>query len=200
MNEKIIGQNIREIRERQGLTLAVVARRASLTSGALSKIEQGQTSSPISTLISVADALGVPFESLVLSQTKQPNYVVTRKGEGEAVVRDGGKFGYAYEALATEMPGKRVQPFIFTTKPGDKEGTFQHGGQEFMYVLCGKLEMRVGLEKIILSEGDSLYFNPRIEHGSRVIGKTPVKTLSILIQDDPRAAQPVTGSSEKRKS
>lgn len=205
MDEKTVGGNIRAIRERAGLNLATVSARASITTSALSKIEQGQTSSPIATLLSIADALGVSLATFFTEPTKRPDFVITRKGEGKMMVRDGSKFGYAYEALSLEMPGKRVEPFILTTKPGEKtrEGKFQHGGQEFNYVLSGKFEMQIGEEKVILSTGDSIYFNPRLVHGvTRLLGREPVRILCLFIQDDSHAptAKPASSKNGKSKS
>ncbi len=189
MNEEDVGQNIRRIREREGLNLATAAARASMTASALSKIEKAQSSAPLSTLMSIADALGVSLASFFEEPAAQPNFIVTRKGKGKVVVRDGSKFGYAYEALTVEMPGKRVEPFILSTKPGDKVGYFQHGGQEFNYVLSGHIEMRVGDETVELSAGDAIYFNPRLPHGSRMLSKEPVRVLCLFIQDNPTGAK-----------
>lgn len=203
MNEEDVGQNIRRIREREGLNLATAAARASMTPSALSKIEKAHSSAPLSTLMSIADALGVSLASFFEEPAAQPNFVVTRKGKGKIVVRDGSKFGYAYEALTVEMPGKRVEPFILSTKPGDKIGYFQHGGQEFNYILSGRVEMRVGDETVELSAGDAIYFNPRLPHGSRILSKEPVRVLCLFIQDNPAEAKLSASpkpSAKKKKS
>lgn len=187
MDVKTIGQNIRRLREQAGLTLSVVAKRANITISPLSKIEKGQTSAPISTLISIAEALGVPLSKLVEASTQQPDFVVTRKGKGQIVERDGTNFGYAYEALAAEMPDKCAEPFLLTSLAKDKPGVFQHGGEEFLYVLSGKIEMHIGDSSVTLSKGDSLYFNPRLPHFGKVVGTKPAKTLCMFIRSNATA-------------
>jgi len=199
MNEEDVGRNIRRIREREGLKLGAAAVRASMTASALSKIEKAQSSAPLSTLMSIADALGVSLANFFEEPVVTPNFVVTRKGRGKIVVRDGSKFGYAYEALAVEMPDKRVDPFILSTKHGDKAGYFQHGGQEFNYVLSGHIEMRVGDETVELLAGDAIYFNPRLPHGSRMLSKEPVRILCLFIQDNPKETKSAPQPQNKKK-
>ncbi len=183
MDEAAIGSNIRRIRERGGLTLTDAAGAAGLTKGTLSKIEQGQMSAPISTLIRIAGALSVPLVDFFAAEARRPAFTLTRKGQGRVVSRDGGRFGYAYESLAAEMPGKRVEPFLLTIQPGDPVGEFRHGGQEFIYVLEGRLAFSVGGDELSLGPGDALYFDPSHEHRTRVVGKRPARFLCVFIQD-----------------
>ncbi len=185
MDEKDIGGNIRRFRQEKGLTLEQTAQKAGLTKGALSKIETGQISPPISTVLRIADALGVALAEFFSEPVQNPNFVVTRKGKGNKLVRDGSQFGYSYEALALSMPGKKAEPFILTMKPTDPQGTFQHGGDEFIYMLEGKMELTIGDDPVVLNPGDSIYFNPRLVHKSRTLGKTACKYLSVFVQDAP---------------
>ncbi len=183
MDERLIGENLREIRLSQGQTLTKVAKLAGLTKSTLSKIETGQVSAPISTFMKIADAMGRELAEFFRKPSERPSFVLTRKGEGETIVRGGSKFGYTYEALALEMPGKRVEPFLLTIQPGDKKGTFGHGGQEFIYMLSGQMEFTVGTERMRLKAGDSLYFDPTKTHTTNVMGSKPVRFLCLFIQD-----------------
>lgn len=184
MDERSIGASIRRLRQERGQTLTALAKAAALTKSTLSKIETGQVSAPISTFLRIADALGVPLAQFFSEPDKAPPFVLTRKGEGKIITRDGSKFGYAYEALALEMRHKRVEPFLLTVRPGEK-GVFRHGGQEFIYMLSGKLQFSVGEHRMTLAPGDSLYFNPQFEHTGHVIGAVPAKFLAIFVQDEP---------------
>jgi transcriptional regulator with XRE-family HTH domain len=186
VNEQVIGHNIREIRKRAGLSLDALAKRSDLTKGTLSKIETGQVSSPISTLMRVADGLGVRLAEFFQELDRSPPYVVTRGGQGPVIAQTGSKFGYAYEALALDMSQKQAEPFILTIKPGDPVGEFRHGGQEFIYLLSGKLRFTVGDDEIVLGKGDSLYFDPALTHTTKVIGKSPARFLCLFIQNPSR--------------
>lgn len=184
MNERMIGENIRRTREARGLTVTETARRAGLSKSALSKIETGNASPPISTLLRIGEALEVQLATLFAEPDARPDFVITRRGEGERIVRDGSQFGYAYEALALGMPGKHAEPFLLTINPDDPAGHFQHGGEEFMYILSGKLDFTIGEHSTTLGPGDSIYFDPREKHSSKAVGKTPARFLSIFIQSD----------------
>jgi transcriptional regulator with XRE-family HTH domain len=197
MNEKIIGNNIRNWRLKKGLTLTETATAANLTKSALSKIETGQISPPISTVLRIGQALSVSLSEFFSEPRHAPNYVLTRKGQGQPLVRDGSQFGYSYEALALEMPGKKSEPFMMTIKPSDQTATFQHGGDEFMYILSGRLKFTIAGEAMTLGPGDSLYFNPRHPHSARALGKEEVRFLAIFIEE-PAAGS--AGRSRKRKS
>ena len=81
------------------------------------------------------------------------------------------------------MPGKHAEPFLLTVQPEDPPGSFQHGREEFMYILSGRLEFSVGEHTTVLGPGDSIYFNPQIKHVSRAAGRQAVKFLSVFVQD-----------------
>jgi len=188
MDEKDIGQNIRQIREQTGQTVTAIAQRAGLTKSTLSKIEKGQVSPPISTLVRVAAALQVELASFFASSKPQKTCIYTPAGKGRILTRDGSRFGYAYEALALEMPGKRGEPFVLTIRPGDPAGEFAHDGQEFIYMLSGSLAFSVGDETYTLRKGDSLYFNASQPHRTRVIGKQAAKFVCVFIDDSSSSA------------
>ena len=128
MNERDMGQRIRKLRQKSGLTLTAEAKRAELTKGTLSKIETGQISPPIATLMRVAKALNVSITDFFIDADPQPAYVLTRRNQGTPVSHNGSQFGYSYEALALEKRGKAVEPFVLTINPTDPPGEFHHRG------------------------------------------------------------------------
>ncbi len=192
MDESTIGNNIRMLRDRVGLTLTAAAQKSRMTKSTLSKIETGQVSPPISTLLRIAAALEVTISEFFLEPEKNPPYVLTRKGRGRIITRDGSKLGYSYEGLALEMKKKIGEPFLLTIRPGDPAGQFQHGGQEFIYMLSGQMEFTIGSEPLILEPGDSLYFDPTHVHKTRVKGKHPARFICIFMQDVPKPKQKET--------
>jgi transcriptional regulator with XRE-family HTH domain len=181
MNKQNIGKNIRKLRVQAELTLTSVAKKADLTKSTLSKIETGQTSPPISTLIRIANAMTI-VEFFVNEDTK-PTYVFTKSGKGQIVIQNGSQFGYSYEALALGKPDKYVEPFLLTINPGDPPGQFHHSGQEFIYMLSGSMDFTVGKDRFMLKAGDSLFFDSKYLHKTHVVGKRPAKFLCIFIQN-----------------
>ena len=182
MDERMVGGNIRAIRMAAQASLTEVARRAGMTKSTLSKIENGQTSSPISTLVAVASALGVHLAEFFRESSQTPRYVLTRRGKGKSIVRDGTRLGYSYEALAVDFADKPVEPFLLTIKPGDKEGRFQHGGHEFIHLLSGAIAFTLGDETFRMSAGDSLYFDPTQTHILKPLNGKPARFLCLFIE------------------
>ncbi len=182
MDERTIGENIRKIRLAANASLTETAKRAGMTKSTLSKIETGQISSPISTLLSIASALGVRLADFVQEEAPEQRMILTPKGKGRLMVRDGSRFGYAYEGLAIGYPGRLVEPFLLTIRPEDKVGTFQHDGQEFIYMLSGHVEMTVGSEVFEMKPGDFLYFDPTLTHKTRLLGEKPARFLCCFIE------------------
>ncbi len=194
MDERDIGANIRRQREAAGLTLTALAQRAELTKSSLSKIETGQSSAPISTVLLHRGRPGCAACGIFVAPAEEPAYVLTRHGQGRIITRDGSRFGYSYEALALAMRHKHAEPFVLTIRPGDPVGRFRHGGEEFIYMLAGQLAMTIGEDELMLHPGDSLYFDPTHEHTTRVLGKTPAKFLCLFVQDTPtRPSHPTHG-------
>lgn len=94
---------------------------------------------------------------------------------------DESRVGYVYEAIATNMADKLAEPYLCTIDNRDKSIEFQHPGEEFIYILSGKIEYTVGTDKLILSAGDSLYFDSSNIHHFRTLSTKPVKMLFIKI-------------------
>jgi transcriptional regulator with XRE-family HTH domain len=182
MNEHDIGPRIRKLRQKAHFTLTAAANKAELAKATLSKIETGQISPPISTLMRIAKALDVSITDFFVDADKQPSYVLTRKSQRHLVTRNGSKFGYSYEALALEKPGKIAEPFFLTINPSDPPGEFHHRGQEFIYMLSGRMEFTIGDECLVLRSGDSLYFDSEHVHKTQVLGDRPAKFICIFIQ------------------
>jgi len=182
MDEKIIGINIRKIRQSGPETLEEVAQKAGLTKGALSKIETGRISPPISTLIRIAKAMNVPVVELFVDEKQEPAYVLTKKDKGQIVTRNGSKFGYSYEALALGKRDKYVEPFVLTVNPEDPPGEFHHSGQEFIYMLSGQMGVTIGGEVLKLKKSDSLYFDSSHAHKLQALGKKEARFLCVFVQ------------------
>jgi len=189
VDTSVIGDNIRQIRGRAGLTLTALAEAAGLSKGALSKIENGSVSATVATLITLADVLRCPLADFFQEPDRDTPFTVTRSGEGMSVQRSGG-VGYDYRALASDRRYKQAEPFVLTMQPDDPEGVFQHSGEEFVYVLSGRIAFSVGGREMDLKRGDSIYFDPTHEHRTRVLGNKPVRLLCLFIRDATRRPVP----------
>jgi transcriptional regulator with XRE-family HTH domain len=188
--EEAVGSAIREIRLRHGLTLAQVSEQSNISRGMLSKIENGQTSAGMDTLSRIARALGVSMSMLFSkwdSASTSAQHV--KAGQGMETVRRGTKSGHTYHLLAYDQgPTKLYEPFLITMDDDSQRyPTFHHPGNEFIYLLEGSIEYRVGQQTYVLEPGDSLSFQGTVSHGPERLVQCPIKFLSVIVY--PQAAE-----------
>lgn len=182
MDEEQIAKNIKALRLQKKVTLQELADRTGLTKGYLSRIERARKAPPYSTVNRVAISLGTDVTFLLGEKLKDLPDVrlsFTRKNDGKVVETLGTFYGYRYEALAYDKPGKNMEAYIIEPA-SDEKGTFQHEGEEFIYVLEGKHEFTYDGKKYIMNEGDSVYFDAGISHSGRSLGKKRAKLLAVM--------------------
>jgi transcriptional regulator with XRE-family HTH domain len=182
MDEKIISRSIRNARLRKKLSLEKLSDLSGLSPGYISKVERSEKAPPLSTLSKIALALDVDLAHLLREEADVLDDVplaIVRKDKRKTVKTRGSLYGYQYEALAYNKPGKNMEAFIISPA-FDEKIAFQHDGEEFMYVLEGVHEFMYGGEKHILRKGDSIYYDARVPHSGRSLGKKKAKILAVM--------------------
>ncbi|MCW5593781.1 MAG: cupin domain-containing protein [Burkholderiales bacterium] len=171
--EKLIGTRIAERRAELGITLERLAAATGFSKGYLSKIENSRKVPPIGSLSRIAAALRTDITQLLHTPAEAGEgggLSVVRVGERRPVVRGGTAFGYDYVSLADNRRGKKMEPFLFTFPSQiDKYVFFEHDGEEFMFVLSGRVEWQAGSRRLVLEPGDSIYFDARLPHRGRAL-------------------------------
>jgi len=168
-----LGDHLKVLRAARGMTLERLATATGLTKSYLSKIQNSRKLPPIATLSRIAQALGTGIGSFFgdILEAREGASVV-RRDERLPVVRGGTAFGYDYVSLAHKRLSKRMEPFVFTFPSKiDRHVFFDHGGEEFVFILTGTVEFQVGDERWRLEEGDSIYFDAAIPHRGWSVGK-----------------------------
>ena len=108
-------------------------------------------------------------------------YFLTRKGQGLSVER---RKEYKYQSLASGFRGRKVDPFLTQVDPlpGDRKySKNSHDGQEFNYIVEGRMEITIGDKVMELGEGDSIYFDATQPHCMRALDGKPVRFLVVVI-------------------
>ena len=183
-----LGNTIRQLRLEHNLTIAAVSERAGISRGMLSKIENSLAATSLETLEQLANALGVTLAKLFQNYNLPRGAAqLVKKGEGMEVVRRGTSVGHTYQLLAYDQgPHKTFEPFLITLEDSlEQFPAFEHPGTEFIHMLEGTLEYRVGEETFVLNIGDSLTFRGEIPHRPENLIKTPNKFLAIIHYDSP---------------
>lgn len=178
-----IGSQVRELRNARELTLQDLADLTGLSKPNLSQIENNLVTPPIATLLKISSALGVSIGHFFQQADQQSNIVVVRKEDRYGVAKGPhiSHIGYQYEPLAYPKVDKFMEPFIVHMEERDADSIVfnNHRGEEFLYVLDGKVEFRCGSSVVVLEAGDSLYFDSVVPHGYRGVGG-PAKTLVVI--------------------
>jgi transcriptional regulator with XRE-family HTH domain len=181
INEGEIGKKIKKLRLAKRITLENLASQTGFSKSYIAKVEKSEKAPPVSTLGMVARVLGVTVSYLLGEENSLPSLCIIRKGERSLVAKNGAEFGYTYEAIAQRFPNKIMEPFILTLSvEPKKKKTFQHEGQEILFVLEGKMRFHYGVEEFIVEEGDCLYFDSGIPHFGEVVGPQPAKCLMVI--------------------
>ncbi|CAN1212290.1 helix-turn-helix domain-containing protein [Tumidithrix helvetica PCC 7403] len=180
---RYLGNTIRDLRQKHGLTIAEVAEKSGISRGMLSKIENALTATSLETLVKIANALGVSMATLFRHYNPpEGGAQLIKQGQGMEVVRRGTKSGHTYHLLSyNQGPNKYFEPFLISMDDASEVfPTFEHPGIEFIYMLQGKLDYRHGQKTYLLEPGDSLTFVGDIPHGPERLIELPIRFLAII--------------------
>lgn len=181
-----IGVKIKNLRTAKKKTLQEVADETGFSPALISQVENNNVSPPIATLSRIAKVLGVKVGYFFKDEGPEEEYEVIRKGERPVVTRvisrTGGQHGYTYHALTYKKRDKAMEPFILSVDPevGDDSNLYSHEGEEFLLVLEGEAELLLGEERMVLREGDSVYFQSNLRHRLISHGGRGAKVLAVL--------------------
>ncbi len=159
-----LGAKIRSRRRQLGLTLRELGRRAGLSAAFLSLVERGHAKPALSSLISLAQALEVSPEFFLSTGLSHGKELVRRSSEIIYFHLDGLPVRYAF--LSCEIPDRKLDVVLVEIPPGYTSEVWQHPylGEEFIYVLSGKIKVLLGSRTFCLGPGDSVHFRSDIRH------------------------------------
>jgi len=165
----MVGEKITSIRQSQNMSTEELAERSGLSIQQVNSIEKDAILPSLSPLIKIARVLGVRLGTF-MDDNDEIGPVVTLKDQaGEAMSfsnnNDVARLQMSYSSLAGRKSGRHMEPFIIEVKPeGESYKSSQHEGEEFIYVLEGKVEINYGNEQFELKQGDSIYYDSIVAH------------------------------------
>lgn len=189
-----LGKQLREERNRKGLSLREVARRAEISPSMISQIENGRVMPSVSTLWSLSTILGMPIDELFNDAKLARKQVRTDEqsaSSGERPVQRSNNrerlrlaAGVVWERL-TVRPDDKVEFLKVTYAVGaescPKDSLFRHGGTEYAYVISGKLGLQIGFSKYELKAGDSVSYSAGQPHRLWTIGTEPAVAIWVIV-------------------
>jgi len=181
-----LGASLRAERLRQGLSLRETARRLGISASALSQIETGKAHPSVGKLFDIVNLLNVSVDGLLAADA-----VAARDGQGFVSLQRTGEHetlelesGVRWRRLtAGSFPG--VEFLHVEYQPGGSstgDSTFmRHAGQEFGYVLSGRLTIHVGFDAQQLGPGDSISFPATTPHRLANDGTEPAVAIWCIV-------------------
>ncbi len=173
-----IAAALRRERERAGISLAELARRAGLAKSTLSQLEAGNGNPSVETLWSLGVALGVPFSRLV--EPPAPSVRVIRAGQGVGVPSDQADF--VGTLLAAGAPHTRRDLYVIALEPGAPRHAAAHlpGTTEHLVVAAGRIRTGPEADPVDLGPGDYAAFPGDAPHVYEALDRG---TWAILVME-----------------
>ena len=168
-----LGEKLRAARRRRGLSLREASALAGLSVSHLSAIERGTRNISLAGLQRLAVALGISVSDLFGSSSGSGRLVHA----GRRPVLDTGDRRVRVESLA--VGAQLLEPHLYVVQPGGgSEGSYQHDGEEMVYVLQGEVEFWLNeLERHVVRAGDCLTFPSSLRHRWRNSGAGRLEML-----------------------
>lgn len=165
-----IAPRLRRARERRGLTLAELARATGVSTSTLSRLESGQRKPSLELLLPIIATLGVHLDEVVSA----PRILDPRVPQNPKDVD-----GRVLIPLSRQQGGPRAYKLIISAQ--DEEPRLRvHGGYEWLYVLSGRLRIKLGDHDFVMGPGEVAEFDCHTPHWFGAAGRGPTEVLSLF--------------------
>jgi transcriptional regulator with XRE-family HTH domain len=194
-----LGARIREARERRGLTVREFARRLGVSPSLISQIERSLAMPSVGTLYAIANALELTFDDMFgarpLSDAPPLNFpaagsVSVEGGSASPVQRAQDRKrirlsgGVQWERL-TPQHDEQVEFLHVVYEVGaascPEDSLIRHPGNEYAFILSGRLGLRIGFEQYELGPGDSCSFSAQTPHRLWTVGDEVVRAIWAVV-------------------
>ena len=175
-----IGEKIKSIRVKNALTQEELADRCELTKGFISQVERDLTSPSITTLIDILEGLGSNLRDF-FSETVDEKIVFTNEDFFETENED---LNYVIKWIIPNAQKNAMEPILIEIEPeGKTKEDYPHEGEEFGYVISGRVTLHLGDREYKVKKGESFYFKANSNH--YISNKGKVKANIIWVSTPP---------------
>ncbi len=169
-----IGEKIKRMRLQKGLTQKELADRCELTKGYISQLENNLNSPSIATLTDILAALGSSLAEFFQEETEE-KIVFSRN---EFIEKDSD--GVLWNWLIPNAQKNMMEPVLVELVEGaETAGDVPHEGEEFGYVLEGKIAIVLGKKHYLCKKGEAFYYTASKPHSIINKGKNKARFLWI---------------------
>jgi quercetin dioxygenase-like cupin family protein len=151
-----------------------MANETGLSTDYLKKIEAGGAIPPVGTLLQIARAMDIDSEFFL----KEDDATQEKRQKAQTKRTD----NYAYTTLTPGAENKHLKAFLvkIAAMQEHKGVGYQHDGEEFIYVLAGKIEIIVGDHVNTLKKGETLHFNSGVKHKIKNVSKKDAELVVVV--------------------
>ena len=177
-----IGQALRRLRRDKSLTVTELATLSDISSGMISRIENGQVSPSLTTLHALSGALSVQLMSLFAHTSQAADIHYVPAGSGLASKRVAPGHIHDYTLLGKHVDRSAAFESVRVTMRRDQAGElpqYQHEGHVFIYVVSGEAKYICGGEVFDLGPAASLSFDGKLPYGFHEIISDEVVIISV---------------------
>lgn len=176
------GLRTRDLRRRRGLTLDQLASRAGLSTGHLSRFERGEKSLSLAALLRLAEALETSVGILLGEEMDAGDIKLVRAGQKPAQRVTEGDSAYDFCTLGGRESGHGSHGTFLVSLPrsGRRTSAAFHGGHELLYLLSGRLRVKVGNREVDLEAGDYMEFPGHYRHEIESLDETSRILIVVL--------------------
>jgi transcriptional regulator with XRE-family HTH domain len=170
------GRKLRRLREAEGLSIEELAIQLNMKPAYLAKLEKDEILPPVAEILTISRRLAVQ------PSTFMPGPKPGKAGEGRQKALEKRTRDYAYRKLTAEDIDGHLMAFEVTIDPESehRKVVYRHEGEEFIYVLSGRLKITVGRKTKSLQKGQSIHFDSSQKHILRNPGKEPSRLLVVV--------------------
>ncbi|MFJ2115694.1 MULTISPECIES: helix-turn-helix domain-containing protein [unclassified Streptomyces] len=188
-----VAPRLRELRRGRALTLETAARRAGLSPAHLSRLETGHRQPSLPMLLALARIYGTTVSEL-LGELPPERDPIVRAGRTDPVEAD----GWTYHQAGS--PGRAMQPLRLRVPYGAQGDLVRvHPGEEWLYVLEGRLRLGLGGTGHLLGPGDSAHFDSLTPHRIAADGAEGTELLFVHTLVQSPAAELCLGAGVRRR-
>jgi len=155
-----IGEKLRELRIQRGLTQEELANRCELSKGFISQVENELTSPSIATLTDLLECLGVSLQSFFSDNNEKVVF-----SSQDMFEKDEPALGRKITWLVPDAQKNSMEPILLELQPGAVSQELPPiEGEEFGYVLKGRISVHVGKRTYLVKKGSSFCLHPSAAH------------------------------------
>ena len=175
-----IGRRLAALRGIAELESQAFCEKTGVTAQELDAYEKGEKDFSFSFLYNAARVLGVDVIDLMSGDSPRlSDWCLVRNGGGYAIDR---RSAYKYSHLAFTFRNKKAEPFLVTVEPRSEAPVLHsHDGQEFNWMVLGRMRFFISDMSYILEPGDSVYFKSSIPHAMQALDGSPAQFLAVVV-------------------